>query len=187
MCNERPFVPPLKIGEVVSNSNLMGIFQCANSGGMRYSKTTNTLLLISWIEGKDKSQVSVNPYYDYVTEKLIYYTGMGLKGDQCLYAPQNCRLRDSNKDENKNLGLYFFIASYIFPGGNYKYLGKVKLIGTPRQAIQPDSNGVNRKVWMFPLKFALEGEELQKLNGELSLLKNVFPPFAAQRIPDFCD
>ncbi|AVX40780.1 hypothetical protein CTH_10016 (plasmid) [Carboxydocella thermautotrophica] len=41
------FDPGLKIGDVINNEELMNIFKCGNSGGMRFSKKTNCLVIIS--------------------------------------------------------------------------------------------------------------------------------------------
>lgn len=41
------FVPPLKIGDVITNHQLTELFAVANMGGMRYSRVHNVLVLIS--------------------------------------------------------------------------------------------------------------------------------------------
>lgn len=41
------FDPGLNIGDVIKNGDIVDIFKCGNMGGMRRSKTTNTLVLIS--------------------------------------------------------------------------------------------------------------------------------------------
>ncbi len=41
------FNPGLSIGEILKNSDIIDTFKCGNMGGMRRSKTTNTLVLIS--------------------------------------------------------------------------------------------------------------------------------------------
>lgn len=41
------FNPGLSIGEILKNSDIIDTFKCGNMGGMRHSKTTNTLVLIS--------------------------------------------------------------------------------------------------------------------------------------------
>ena len=41
------FDPRLKIGQILKNADLVDTFKCGNMGGMRRSKTTNTLVLIT--------------------------------------------------------------------------------------------------------------------------------------------
>ena len=40
-----PFVPPIAIGDVITNGQLSDMFKVGNMGGMRRSKATNTLVL----------------------------------------------------------------------------------------------------------------------------------------------
>ncbi len=41
------FNPGLEIGQILKNSDIVEIFKCGNMGGMRRSKLTNTLVIIS--------------------------------------------------------------------------------------------------------------------------------------------
>ena len=41
------FNPGLKIGQILKNADVVDIFKCGNMGGMRRSKTTNTLVIVS--------------------------------------------------------------------------------------------------------------------------------------------
>lgn len=41
------FNPGLEIGQILKNSEIVEIFKCGNMGGMRRSKTTNTLVIVS--------------------------------------------------------------------------------------------------------------------------------------------
>ena len=41
------FDPNLRIGRILKNDDIVELFRCGNMGGMRRSKTTNTLVLIS--------------------------------------------------------------------------------------------------------------------------------------------
>ena len=41
------FNPGLKIGQIVKNADIVEIFKCGNMGGMRRSRTTNTLVIVS--------------------------------------------------------------------------------------------------------------------------------------------
>lgn len=54
------FDPGLEIGQVIKNSDIVEIFKCGNMGGMRRSKTTNTLVLVS-------------DYFNSVGEKKLGY------------------------------------------------------------------------------------------------------------------
>ena len=40
------FDPGLKIGQILKNADIVDTFKCGNMGGMRRSKTTNTLVII---------------------------------------------------------------------------------------------------------------------------------------------
>lgn len=41
------FNPGLQIGQILKNQDIVDLFKCGNMGGMRRSKTTNTLVLVS--------------------------------------------------------------------------------------------------------------------------------------------
>lgn len=153
------FVPPLKIGQVISNASLSTIFKVANMGGMRYSKTYDVLVLISNHFLK-RNNPTLNPYDDKWVDGILYYTGMGNVGDQ------------PNPPHSQNRRLYYenYSALYLFEvfrKGEYTYQGPVKLYWTEKQkkekknpslygtqhpnGIQPDKNGKYRKVWIFPI------------------------------------
>lgn len=40
------FDPGLKIGQILKNSDVVDAFKCGNMGGMRHSRTTNTLVIV---------------------------------------------------------------------------------------------------------------------------------------------
>ena len=46
------FDPGLKIGQILKNADILDIFKCGNMGGMRRSKTTNTLVIVSYKVGR---------------------------------------------------------------------------------------------------------------------------------------
>ena len=144
------FVPPLKIGQVISNDSLRQIFKVSNMGGMRYSSTYHVLVLISNHYLK-RNNPRLNPFDDKWTDDVLYYTGMGNVGDQPNPpANQNKRLFNEAYD-----ALYLFEA---FNEGEYVYQGPAKLAGAPlygtqhSNGIQPDKNGNYRKVWIFPIR-----------------------------------
>ena len=41
------FNPGLKIGQILKNADVVDTFKCGNMGGMRRSRTTNTLVIVS--------------------------------------------------------------------------------------------------------------------------------------------
>ena len=83
-----PFVPPIAIGDVITNGQLSDMFKVGNMGGMRRSKATNTLVLIS-----DNTK---GLYHDQWHDGRLLYTGMGKVGDQALEGNQNKTLAESN-------------------------------------------------------------------------------------------
>lgn len=132
------FKPPFNIGDVVSNAEMTDAFKVGNMGGMRRSKTTGTLVLIS-----DNTK---GLYNDKWHEGILHYTGMGKVGDQTLSGNQNKTLAESDTN-----GVEVHLFEVDDPG-KYTYSGVVKLAGKPYQETQPDDNGNPRKVWMFPIK-----------------------------------
>lgn len=132
------FNPPFAVGTVVSNAVMAEAFKVGNMGGMRRSKTTGTLVLIS-----DNTK---GLYSDKWNEGILHYTGMGKIGDQALDKTQNKTLAESQEN-----GVEVHLFEVDEPG-KYTYEGVVELAGKPYQETQPDDNGNPRKVWMFPLK-----------------------------------
>ena len=63
------FDPGLKIGQTIENAELGEIFKCSNMGGMRPSKVTNTLVIVS--------DYTKEPYHDKWIGRVLHYTGMG--------------------------------------------------------------------------------------------------------------
>lgn len=80
----------LKIGDIITNERLIEIFKCGNMGGMRRSKKTNTLVIIS-----DHTK---GLYEDKWVGDVLHYTGMGKNGDQSLTFAQNRTLAESNEN-----------------------------------------------------------------------------------------
>ena len=132
------FIPPISIGETISNGLLSEIFKVGNMGGMRRSKATGTLVLIS-----DNTK---GLYQDQWHEGRLLYTGMGKVGDQTLDGNQNKTLAESNTN---GVDVHLF---EVHTAGKYTYAGRVRLADSPYQEVQPDDNGQNRKVWIFPLE-----------------------------------
>lgn len=139
------FKPPFEVGAVVSNAVMTEAFKVGNMGGMRRSKTTGTLVLIS-----DNTK---GLYSDKWNDGVLHYTGMGKIGDQALDKTQNKTLAES-----KTNGVEVHLFEVNEPG-KYTYSGVVELAGQPYQETQSDDNGNPRKVWMFPLKKTSEEKE----------------------------
>jgi 5-methylcytosine-specific restriction protein A len=126
-----------KIGQVVTNNEIVSEFQCGNMGGMRKSNAKNSLILIS---DHTKSLYDDKWYGD-----ILHYTGMGKSGDQSLEFMQNKTLAQSQTN-----GVEVQLFEVLIPR-QYIYQGKVTLVGEPYQEVQNGDDGIPRYVWMFPL------------------------------------
>ena len=82
------FNPGLKIGQIVKNADIVEIFKCGNMGGMRRSRTTNTLVIVS--------DYTKGLYHDKWIGGVLHYTGMGKSGDQDIHWAQNATLAESD-------------------------------------------------------------------------------------------
>mgnify|MGYP001089047641 CR=1 FL=1 len=129
-------VQELVIGQVLTNNELAECFQCSTQGGMRRSRRTNTLVLIS-----DQTKI----YHDRWHGNILHYTGMGLTGDQNFDYMQNRTLNASN---HNGVGVHLF---EVLRPREYTYLGMVRLAAEPYMDTQPDRSGNIRQVCMFPL------------------------------------
>jgi len=136
------FNPGLKMGDIITHERLREIFKCGNMGGMRRSKRTNTLVIIS-----DHTK---EIYQDKWVGDVLHYTGMGKNGDQSLTFAQNRTLAESNEN---GVDLHLF---EVFKEKEYVYIGQVKLIDKPYQEVQKGEDGAPRKVWIFPIKVIQE-------------------------------
>jgi len=149
----------LKKGDIIDNQNLVEHFECSPQGGMRYSKRTNSLVLVS-------NHVK-SVYEDKWIDNVIHYTGMGQTGDQSLDFRFNKHLSESNKN-----GISLFLLE-VFKTSQYTFQGAVELIAQPYQEQQLDANNKERSVWMFPLRLKDGGEPIVNLNSisEIQKLK----------------
>lgn len=129
----------INLGEVIDNHTLMTLFKCGNSGGMRRSKATNSLVLIV-----DHTK----PFYKDTWENnnVLHYTGMGKFGDQDLQYKQNKTL---NESRTNGIELHLF---EVYEPNKYQYKGEVYLSEAPFQSKQKDEEGKIRNVWIFPLR-----------------------------------
>ncbi|WP_215878999.1 HNH endonuclease [Acidithiobacillus ferrooxidans] len=142
------FNPDLKPGQVIDNDTLCEIFKCGPQGGMRRSKTTNSLVIVS------NHVTSI--YDDRWDGDVLHYTGMGQAGDQRLTFMQNRTLAESGEN-----GVHVFLFEVHHPR-EYTYCGEVKLAAPPYEDHQPDGAENNRVVWMFPVKLVTAEAILDK-------------------------
>lgn len=133
-----PFSPPLFRGQIIKNSELCAIFRCANQGGMRRSRATNTLVLIS-----DRTKPTFQNRWD---GAVLHFTGMGSIGHQFLHDRQNRTLAES---DTNGVGVFLFVVT---SPTDYEYHGQVRLAGPPYADIQTDAIGNPRRVYVFPLR-----------------------------------
>ncbi|AMJ41447.1 restriction endonuclease [Anaerotignum propionicum] len=108
---------------------------------MRRSKATNSLIIIS-----DHTK---GLYEDKCFGDILHYTGMGKSGDQDLMFMQNKTLAQSDIN-----GVEVHLFEVLVPT-EYIYRGIVSLAGKPYQEKQKGDDGVQRKVWMLPLKLQI--------------------------------
>lgn len=128
----------LKIGQILKNSDIVELFQCGNMGGMRRSKATNTLVLIS--------DYTKGIYHDKWIGGVLHYTGMGKSGDQDINWAQNATLAACGCN---GVDVHLF---EVMDAGEYTYCGRIELVGEPYVDTQPGEDGADRKVWMFPIR-----------------------------------
>jgi 5-methylcytosine-specific restriction enzyme A len=124
-------------GQVLDNKMLMDIFKCSPQGGMRRSLKTNTLVLIS-------DHVK-SIYHDRWINNVFHYTGMGQRGNQSLNSAQNKTLAQSDIN---GVEVHLFEVEIE---KEYIYQGRVVLSEKPYTEIQPDADGKDRDVVVFPL------------------------------------
>lgn len=70
------FDPGLKIGQILKNADVVDTFKCGNMGGMRRSRTTNTLVIVS--------DYTKGIYHDKWIGGVLHYTGMGKNATRIL-------------------------------------------------------------------------------------------------------
>jgi len=132
------FNPEIEIGAVLKNRDIVAIFKCGNMGGMRRSKTTNTLVLIS--------DYTKGLYHDKWVGGVLQYTGMGKSGDQDINWAQNATLAGCGRN---GVDVHLF---EVIDAGEYVYCGRIELVDKPYLETQPGEDGIDRKVWMFPIR-----------------------------------
>ena len=132
------FNPKLRIGEIITNADIVSTFKCGNMGGMRRSKKTNTLVLIS--------DYTKGLYHDKWIGDVLHYTGMGKIGNQDIDWAQNATLANCNYN---GVDVHLF---EVMDSGKYIYCGKVALVSAPYIDTQIDEDGNRRNVWIFPIQ-----------------------------------
>lgn len=134
------FVPP-EPGATLKNEQLTEWFRCSPQGGMRRSKETNTLVIVS-------NHVR-SVYDDRWSSDVLHYTGMGQEGDQSLSFAQNKTLHES---ASNGVAVHLF---EVFTPRLYTYIGEVKLAGSAYSENQLDARGNSRLVWIFPVRLKM--------------------------------
>lgn len=132
------FNPGLEIGKTIKNADIVEIFKCGNMGGMRRSRTTNTLVIVS--------DYTKGLYHDKWIGGILHYTGMGKSGDQDIHWAQNATLAESDYN---GVDVHLF---EVIDAGEYIYCGRVELVSDPYTDMQPGEDGNDRKVWIFPIR-----------------------------------
>ena len=132
------FDPSYEIGQILKHKEIVEKFQCGNMGGMRRSHATNTLVLIS--------DYTKGLYHDKWIGGTLHYTGMGKSGDQDINWSQNATLAESASN-----GVDVHLFEVIEPA-EYIYCGRVALVGKPYTETQPGEDGIDRLVWMYPIR-----------------------------------
>lgn len=132
------FNPGLKIGQILKNADIVEKFKCGNMGGMRRSKATNTLVIVS--------DYTKGLYHDKWIGGVLHYTGMGKQGDQDINWAQNATLAACG---HNGVDVHLF---EVMDAGEYIYCGRIELVDKPYTDIQPGEDGAPRKVWMFPIR-----------------------------------
>lgn len=138
-------------GQYYTTYEIQQTFKHNRFRGMRYSRTTKTLVLIvDYVK---------SIYEDKWDGDILYYTGMGKNGNQSLEFMQNKRLAKSNEEGTE---VYVFEIFKHNMSRKYFFTGQVILNDEPYEELQYDENNQLRKVWIFPLK--LINSKLNKLS-----------------------
>jgi len=123
-------------GDILTNQELMDAFRVNNIRGIRVSKATNSIVIVS--------SVSNSLYRDRWQDGVFSYTGEGRSGDQSMKGG-NGAIADS-VSSRASLILFFKRKP-----NTYEFQGEVRLSSAPVSEQQPDEAGLIRRVWVFPL------------------------------------
>jgi hypothetical protein len=136
------FQPDIRPGTELNSRELNDIFRGQQQGGMRYSKATNSLVLVT--DRKKLSGTSI--YGDEWIDNVLHYRGTGQRGDQSIDFAGNSKLMHA---ENGDTDVFLFERT---KHARYRYLGLVERTGDPYRRNEPDADGRMRLVWVFPLR-----------------------------------
>ncbi|MEK0090831.1 restriction endonuclease, partial [Tetragenococcus halophilus] len=139
-------------GDVYSNSQIIDIFKVSNSGGIRFSTKTRSLVIFSFHHNVSQKDV---PYQDFWENSTLHYTGQGKEGNQEL-TRNNKKIVEAQQD-----GITIHLFESFVKGENI-YRGIVYLSQKPYQINELDANHNYRLVYKFPLT-------IKNGNGELPL------------------
>ena len=129
---------PFEIDQSVSKSEIESEFKCILNRGICYSATTQTIVLIA-----NHNVDLFNDRHSY-EEDVFLYTGEGKTGEQKM-TYGNKRLNEARFD-----GTPVHLFERFYGDSYYTYRGLVG-VGNPYREKQPDINGNNRFVFIFPL------------------------------------
>ncbi|WP_420743492.1 AAA family ATPase [Priestia aryabhattai] len=132
-------IEDLRTHQVLKNQELVTMFKCGNSGGMRRSLKTNSLLLISDRTNSTYKNLSKDE------DGIWHFTGMGRKGDQSISYLQNKTLFDSN---STGVSLYLFEC---ISRDQYVFIDRVLLASKPYLDKQLGEDKKLRKAIIFKL------------------------------------
>ena len=135
------FQPDIRLGTELSSQELNDTFKGQQQGGMRYSKATSSLVLVT--DRKKLSGTSI--YGDEWIDDVLHYRGTGQRGNQSLDFAGNAKLMHAQRDHT---GVFLVERT---KHARYRYLGRVKLTGDPYRRNEPDADDRMRLVWVFPL------------------------------------
>lgn len=107
-------------------------------GGMRRSRTTNTLVIVS--------DYTKGIYHDKWIGGVLHYTGTGKYGDQDINWVQNATLAECG---HNGVDVHLF---EVIDAGEYIYCGRIELVSKPYTEIQAGEDGNDISVWMFPVR-----------------------------------
>lgn len=132
--------PPFKPGAAVSNNDIMAAFHCACEGGIRPANATDSIVLVL-------NHTKMSHQEDW-RGNVLFFRGGGAKGDQSLDKGRNKTLLEAF---GRNRPVYLF---EVFKPKEYIFRGRMELAGEPFQKEEAGSDGLPRKVWIFPLKIS---------------------------------
>jgi predicted restriction endonuclease len=137
-------IKDLRLGDSLTNGQIMDIFGVGNMGGMRRNAKSNTLVLLTKLSGYTDNK-KLWQYGDRWQGDVLLYTGMGQQGDQTLTS-QN---RTVNESKRNGVIIHLFETHH---SNSHIYSGIVELGDKPFQETQKGKDGIPRQVWIFPLR-----------------------------------